>query len=210
MAGKPIVDRKSAPEALKQRLRFHPMRIFLYLVLTAISSSFLFLSISYFLTTYGTDFNNFKLPVIFHANTIILLVSGYSTLQIRKAVTADDWKGYLQALLVTIGIGLVFTAFQIWGWMDLQQQGVKFTDIAGTYLYVISGLHIAHLLVGVVLLGWFALRGYDTYNDPVKKLLFESDPFSKMNVELLCTYWHFVDLLWLYLYVFFVLNIYVL
>lgn len=210
MAQKPTLSRKNAPEALKQRLRFHPMRIFLYLVLTAISSSFLFLSISYFLTTYGTDFNNFKLPVIFHANTIILLVSGYSTLQVRKAVMADDWQGYLQALLVTIGIGMVFAAFQVWGWMDLQKQGVKFTDIAGTYLYVISGLHMAHLLVGIALLGWFALTGYDTYHDPVKKLLFESDPFSKMNVELLCTYWHFVDLLWLYLYVFFVVCIYVL
>lgn len=199
-----------ATEALEHRLKFSPLRIFVYLGLTAISSSFVFLSISYLLTTYGTNFNNFKLPVIFHANTIILLVSSYSTVQIRKSMEADDWKGYLQALLVTAGIGVVFTCFQVWGWMDLEAQGVKFTDIGGTYLYVISGLHMAHLLVGLLLLAWFSLKSYDTMHDPVKKLLFESDPFSKLNVELICTYWHFVDLLWLYLYVFFVVNIYLL
>jgi len=77
-------------------------------------------------------------------------------------------------------------------------------------LYFISGMHLLHLAVGVALLLWFALKALDKGNDPVKLLLFESDPVNKMKVGLLCTYWHFVDGLWIYIYLFFVFNIYVL
>ena len=195
---------------LQLRLKYHPMRIFTYLALVGVSSAFLFLSISYFATTIGTNFNNFKLPLLFHANSIIILVSSYTIHQTRKAIIADDWNAYTLGLLVTAGLGVAFTAFQIIGWQELLKGGIKLNNnIAGAYLYVISGLHLAHLLVGVVALVWFSLQALDKRNDPVKLLLFESDPFSKMKVELLCTYWHFVDALWLYIYLFFVLNIYV-
>jgi len=94
--------------------------------------------------------------------------------------------------------------------MELYHSGIKLNNIAGAYLYVISGLHLLHLLVGVFVLAWFALSALNKNNDPVKLLIFESDPFSKMKVELLATYWHFVDGLWIYIYLFFVFNIYVL
>ena len=61
----------------------------------------------------------------------------------------------------------------------------------------------------ILLLGYFLLRALEAKNDAVKTLLFESDPFCKMKVDVLCTYWHFVDGLWVYLYLFFVVNIYV-
>lgn len=187
------------------------MRIFTYLVLVSISSAFLFVSISYFLTTVGTGFNNFKLPLLFHANTIIILVSSYSMAMARKAANEDDAKGYLAALLVTTGLSFAFTFFQITAWKEMTVHGIALkNNIAGAYLYFISGMHMVHLLVGVALLMWFALRALEKSNDPVKLLLFESDPVNKMKVGLLCTYWHFVDGLWVYIYLFFVLNIYVL
>jgi cytochrome c oxidase subunit 3 len=131
--------------------------------------------------------------------------------QTRKAALIDDWNGYLTGLLVTSALGIAFTVFQVIGWNELINSGIVLSNnIAGAYLYVMSGLHIAHLLVGVALLIWFAFNAYDTRNDVVKRLLFESDPFSKMKVNLLCTYWHFVDGLWVYMYLFFLLNIYVL
>ena len=123
----------------------------------------------------------------------------------------DDWNGYLTALLVTAGLGIAFTVFQVIAWKELIAGGIKLSNnIAGAYLYVISALHLLHLIVGVVLLVWFTISALENKNDPVKLLLFESDPFSKMKVDLLCTYWHFVDGLWIYLYLFFVVNIYVL
>ena len=203
-------DRGDVQAILEMRLKYHPMRIFTYLVLVGICSAFLFISVSYFATTLGTNFNNFKLPLLFHANTIIILVSSYSMSQARKAMMNDDARGYLNGLLVTTGLSLAFTFFQITAWMELYHSGIKLNNIAGAYLYVISGLHLLHLLVGVLVLAWFALSALNKTNDPVKLLIFESDPFSKMKVELLATYWHFVDGLWIYIYLFFVFNIYVL
>ncbi len=204
-------DKEEIQAQMRLRLKYYPPRVFTYLVLVGISSAFLFLTISYFATTFGTNFNKFSLPLLFHANTIIILVSSYSISQTRKAVMRDDWEGYMYGLFVTAGLGMAFTFFQIVAWKELTASGIKLTNnIAGAYLYIISGLHLMHLIVGVVLLLWFSVKAIDTKNDPVKLLLFESDPFSKMKVGLLCTYWHFVDGLWFYIYLFFVFNIYVL
>lgn len=193
------------------RLKYHPLRVLTYLVLVGITSAFLFLSVSYFATTIGTDFNKFKLPLLFHANTIIILASSYTINQTRKAIISDDWNGYVKGLLITAGLGIAFTVFQIMGWSELMRNGIKLSNnVAGAYLYVISGLHLAHLAIGVGMLAAFSLAALDKSNDAVKMLLFESNPFSKMKIELLCTYWHFVDGLWVYLYLFFLLNIYVL
>ncbi len=204
-------DKDDIRSRLEMRLKYHPMRIFTYLVLVGICSAFLFISISYFATTVGTNFNNFKLPLLFHANTIIILVSSYTMAQARKAINNDDTKGYLNGLLVTTGLSLAFTFFQVTAWQELHASGIALkNNIAGAYLYVISGLHLMHLLAGVAVLLWFALKALDKSNDAVKLLLFEADPFTKMRVDLLTTYWHFVDGLWVYIYLFFIFNIYVL
>ncbi len=198
-------------EAMELRMKYHPLRIFIYLILVGGSSAFLFLSISYLLTSLGTDFNHFKLPLIFHANTVLIIASSYTMTQTRKAITRDDWKGYTNGLLVTAGIGLGFTFFQLKGWEELIAQGIFMNNnIAGAYLYIISGLHLLHLVLGIVFLIVFAIKALMIKNDPVQSLIFESDPFSKMKVSLLCTYWYFVDGLWVYLYLFFLLNIHLL
>lgn len=195
---------------LELRIKYHPLRIFTLLILAGITSAFLFLSVSYFLTTFGTNYNHFQLPVLFHANTIIILVSSYSMAQTRKAILSDDWTGYTQGLIVTAALAVAFTVFQIIGWQQLINSGINLqSNVAGAYLYIISGLHLVHLVVGILLLGWFLVRAIEHRSDQVKALLFEVDPFSKMRVSLLATYWHFVDGLWVYLYLFFVLNVYV-
>ncbi|MFN8298403.1 MAG: cytochrome c oxidase subunit 3 [Chitinophagales bacterium] len=195
---------------LELRIKYHPLRIFTLLILAGITSAFLFLSVSYFLTTFGTNFNHFQLPLLFHANTIIILVSSYSMAQTRKAINADDWTGYTQGLMVTAALAVAFTVFQVMAWNELLHSGINLqSNVAGAYLYVISGLHLAHLLVGIVFLGYFLVRALEHQSDQVKALLFEVDPFSKMRVSLLALYWHFVDALWVYLYVFFVINVYV-
>jgi cytochrome c oxidase subunit 3 len=204
-----LTDTEEIRAQLRLRLKYHPARVFTYLILVGITSAFLFLSVAYFATTIGTNFNNFKLPLLFHANTIIILVSSYTINQTRKAILRDDWNGYLTALSVTAALGIAFTFFQVTAWNELIRGGVKLNNnIAGAYVYVISGLHLLHLAAGVLLLMWFSFTALERKNDPVKLLIFESDPFNKMKVDLLCTYWHFVDGLWVYIYLFFVVNIY--
>ena len=200
----------SGQELLNRRLRYHPVRIFTYLILLGISSAFLTLVFCYLATTAGSVWNQFKLPHIFHANTVIILVSSYTVMQMRRANALDDHEGYKQALLITSLLGLAFTAFQIFGWSELLSSGVGFrSNISGTYLYLISGLHLAHLLAGVGIMFWFLYKAYELDKDAYQSLLFDTDPVTKLKIEMMGLYWHFVDVLWLFLYACFMVAIYV-
>jgi cytochrome c oxidase subunit 3 len=199
-----------SPQLSEWKLKYHPVRIITLFTLAGISFAFITLTVGYFLTTLGTEYNKFKLPAIFHANTIIILVSSYSMWQVRKHLEAADWKGFLSSLAVSIGLGIAFTAFQIIGWRELLSDGVRLSQIGGAWLYVISGLHLAHLVVGLGVMGWYALKAIELNADPVKALIFETTPDHTMKAEMMCLYWHFVDGMWIYIYLFFLLNIYVL
>jgi cytochrome c oxidase subunit 3 len=199
----------SGQELLNRRLRFHPVRIFTYLILLGISSAFLTLVFCYLVTTAGSVWNQFRLPQIFHANTVIILVSSYTVMQMRRANQRDDQAGYKQALLITSLLGLAFTAFQIFGWSELLSSGVGLrNNISGSYLYLISGLHLAHLLAGVGIMFWFLYKAYELEKDAYQSLLFDTDPVTKLKIEMMGLYWHFVDVLWLFLYASFMVAIY--
>lgn len=189
--------------------RFSNLRILTYLAMVGVTSAFLMLTVSYFVTTFGTPFNKFQLPYIFHANTIIILFSSYAVNQTRKAAQANDFDSLFTGLAATAILGIAFTVFQVLGWVELSAQSIDLHNVAGAHLYVITGLHILHLLVGVVLLALSAYHAWEMKSDAVKQLLFETDPMSKERIDMLATYWHFVDGLWVYLYLFFVVMIYV-
>ncbi|MBS1686138.1 MAG: cytochrome c oxidase subunit 3 [Bacteroidetes bacterium] len=196
-------------DKLRLRLRYHPIRVMAWLVILGITSAFLTLVFCYFATTAGTVWNAFRLPPIFHANTIIILASGYTVTQMRQAYRRHDHAAYRQALMITAGLGIAFTVFQVMGWTELLRQGIGFRgQIAGAYLYLISGLHLAHLLVGVIFLLYFLYRALVTDADAYAQLMFETDPVSGLRVEMLGIYWHFVDGLWLFLYGCFLLALY--
>ncbi|MBS1596110.1 MAG: cytochrome c oxidase subunit 3 [Bacteroidetes bacterium] len=197
-------------DKLRLRLRYHPVRVMIWLVILGITSAFLTLVFSYFATTAGTVWNDFRLPPIFHANTIIILASSYTVMQMRQAYRRHDHAGYRQALLITAGLGVAFTAFQVMGWTELLRQGIGFrSQISGSYLYLISGLHLAHLLAGVGFLLYFLYRAYVVDADAYAQLMFDTDPVTSLRVEMLGIYWHFVDVLWLFLYGCFMLALYV-
>ena len=188
--------------------RYHPIAVSTYLLLASITVVFLTLSVFYFLTTYGTSFNRFQLPLLFHANSVIILVSSYSMHQTRIANLRDDAHGFANGMMVTTMLGIAFTIFQLMAWSELQNSGIKLqNNVAGAYLYVISALHLLHLIVGVAMLAYFWLKAKERENNLVAELIFDTDPYAKLKVKYMALYWHFVDVLWIYLYLFFVLNI---
>lgn len=191
----------------KTSYRFHPIVVVTYLLLLGITSIFFALSIAYLYTTYNTHFSSFKLPLLFHANSVIILVSSYSMHQTRLANLRDDERAYSIGLLVTMLLGIAFAAFQIVAWNELFNSGISMqSNVAGAYLYVISGLHFLHIIAGIIVLSIFWLKAKERQDNPVKELLFDTDPVAKLKVKCLALYWHFVDGLWLYLYAFFLLN----
>lgn len=187
-----------------ERKRIPPLQVFTYLTIAGISSAFLFLTVSYGLTVYESGLVPFSLPALFHANSFIILASGYAIYQASQSFLRSDWKSFRMALAVTVVLGSAFTVFQIFGWKEWWTRKIYLqSDVGAAYLYVISGLHLFHLLVGMVFLIWEYWRTFPGDLGEVKWLLYETSPDSALRVKMCVIYWHFVDGLWLYLYLFF-------
>jgi len=111
------------------------------------------------------------------------------------------------SLVVTFVLGLMFLNFQYQGWLELTGTGIELDgNPSGSFVYVISGLHFAHILGGLLAM-FFVILGLMWRNrKPVKKLMEDTNPERNTSLKLMTTYWHFVGLLWVYLFIFFQFN----
>ena len=197
-------------EESKQSFGIHPYRIFVYLLIGGISALFLSLSFAYLYTRVQFGIAAIKLPWIFLLNTLVLLGTSYLLLQAKKHYRQDDTERYKQALLLSILLTLVFLVGQAVGWYQLLTQNIPVNHSTGSaYLYVISGVHFLHVLVGLPFLIMFFRTAVLKMVEPVSVLLYFSDPEKKIKLELLGTYWHFLDALWIYLVIFFLINYFI-
>lgn len=186
--------------------KYQPFKFLLYTLLGALAILFIALSFSLLYAKTTGDLGSVHLPAIFHANTVIILMSSAAMYHAVRSLKQDDVVQYRWGLGVTFGLGLAFIGFQFLGWREMFQAGYSFVNSAsGSYLYLISGIHALHIVAGLIALGIFFGKALYQQKDPVQELLFLSDPAQPTKVGLLATYWHFVDVLWLYLYCFFLL-----
>jgi cytochrome c oxidase subunit 3 len=105
------------------------------------------------------------------------------------------------AMVITVILGLGFLVGQWLGWTELVANGIylvgrESSGVSGSFMYVISGLHGVHVISGVIFLLVVMVN--------VFKLKIHSKKLSQ--IEMCTTYWHFLDGLWLYLFVFLLLN----
>jgi len=190
-------------------LRFHPYNISLTLSLFSITALFLAFSAAFVYTRVQfPDIPPISLSPIFFVNTILLLASSWSINWANKAYLDDDTADYQKALKVTIAFTVMFMFGQFIGWNDLSSQlETEFLrSNLSSYLYLISGLHFAHLLAGLPFLVLFYYTAKKRMKEPVSVLVYFSDPEKKLKLKLLTTYWHYLDILWIYLIIFFLVN----
>lgn len=186
---------------------FHPYNVLLILVLFGVTSLFLALSAAFIYTRVQNQLPPIKLPSIFLFNTLILLGSSATMLWAKRAYQADQTVKYQQALVATIVLSLLFMVAQFFGWKTLFDQAIFIhTDNSAGYLYVISGLHFAHVIAGLPFLASFLYTARKHMKEPVSVLVYFSDPEKRLKLRLLTIYWHFLDALWIYLVLFFWLN----
>lgn len=197
-----------------QETQANPWKTFVFLILVGITSFFMILCVAYTYYSIETEFKPVKLPVIFHANTVIILLSSYTFRQSVLAIRNENSEAYYRNLMLTYGLGIAFIIFQILGWTELFRDGVGMSSKVygndGGYLIMISSMHILHILAGLVPMSVAVFRARKRKKDPVKKLLYDSNPDNQYKIKLLEFYWHFIDGLWVYLYLFFLVNLYLL
>lgn len=140
---------------------------------------------------------DFQLPTSFYISTGLLILSSITYILAKKAM--KDGKSALctSFLLTTLGLGLAFIVFQFTGFSEIVAQGYYFTgpssSVTTSYIFLIAMVHILHVVAGIISLLVVIFNQLKGKYTPTKLL----------GIELGATFWHFLDLLWLYLILFF-------
>jgi cytochrome c oxidase subunit 3 len=130
-------------------------------------------------------FDPWTLPLL---NTLILLTSGTTVTWAHHALLHNDRKAVKQALWLTVGLGALFTCVQVFEYMHA---GFTFSGhVYGATFFMATGFHGAHVLIGTIFLGVCLARVYAGHFTPQQHLGFEFAAW----------YWHFVDVVWLFLF----------
>ncbi|MBC5773213.1 cytochrome c oxidase subunit 3 [Pontibacter sp. KCTC 32443] len=183
--------------------RMHPIRMLLYLSMVGIGVLFLILLIA-FMRTGGFDSENVSLPKFFSVSTVLLLFSSYTMGRVPQIYKKDKLHKMTRYLGATLALGLLFIGAQILGWREMTAAGVNFSGKAsGTYLYLISALHILHLVGGIIFLFFIFFKTAHVAADSVRSLIFIRDPYRHLQLSMLRSYWNFLDFMWVGLYLVF-------
>ena len=193
--------------AKERNYLIHPSFIILTLIIAGVTSLFLAFSISYIYLRAQTEIEAIKLPSLFFFNTLVLIFSSISLNTARGAYLEDKTEKYQWLLVITMILSLVFLFGQCIAWYQLFSQGIFVGhNNMSAFMYLISGVHFAHVIVGIPFLAIFIREAFLKMKEPVSVLVYFSDPSKLRKLKLLTTYWHFLDVLWIYLVLFLYLN----
>ncbi len=141
---------------------------------------------------------SFELPSVFYISTVLIILSSLTMLWASLEAKKGNQRNTVNGLLMTLLLGLAFGISQFIAWGALTDMGVYFTgegvSASGSFLYVITVMHLLHVVGGLIALVVTlinTLRGKYT-------------PENKLGLELCAIFWHFLDLLWVYLFLFLV------
>jgi cytochrome c oxidase subunit 3 len=196
------------PESQQPKRRFyvHPYKFNLWLAIGSMIMFFTGLTSAYLVKSADTNvWESVALPSLFTVSTVLILLSSICMVLALRAFKANRVRQYQMLLLVTLLLGIGFMVSQVLAWKQLLIDGIELKNsIAGAYLYVISGAHLLHALGGVIALTVFTVIAFRRYRGPVDTLELNIAPDRRVGIEVMATYWHFVDILWLYLFIFFI------
>ena len=180
----------------QQRKKIHPHKFVMWVAIASILMMFAGLTSAYIVKSNQANWQDVTMPKIFWASTAVILISSVTMQVALRSFKQREMQQYRLLLGLTFVLGIAFVILQILGFMQLWDQQVTFKGSgAGQFLYVVFGLHAVHVAGGVIALMIMF----------VKAFLGRTKLYSAIPVEVMKTYWHFVDILWIYLFIFFLL-----
>jgi len=182
---------------MKEPQKIHPHKFTLWVAMGSIVMMFAALTSAYIVKKNQSSWLEFDLPKIFWYSTFTILLSSVTIHLATKAFKAREIERYRILITITALLGVAFITMQWLGFRDLESRNIALTgpksNSAASFLFVITGLHMVHVLGGVIALLVIFFRAYAV---KVKN-------YSSLPIELVGTYWHFVDALWIYLFIFY-------
>lgn len=139
---------------------------------------------------------DFELPTAFLVSTLVIVMSSLTFHLAKKAIQNDQKKSTTQWLLLTLILGITFVVLQFVGFGEIVANGFYFTgpasSITTTFLYIVTVMHLLHLAGGLISL-LIIIYNHSKY---------KYNATQSLGIELGVMYWHFLDLLWVYLFLF--------
>ena len=177
----------------KPILTVNKWKFIIWLFIVTIIMFFAAFTSAYLVRRAEGNWVEFQIPVIFYYSTGILILSSVFMHFSYLATKKDDFVKLKMFISLTFGFGLLFLVMQYLGWLDLQSQGIFLKgNPSGSFYYVLTGLHGFHLITGLGVLLYSFIASI--------KIALHSKNMTQ--IEVCATYWHFLDILWVYLFLF--------
>lgn len=181
----------------EQHKRLHPHKFAMWVAMASIIMMFAGLTSAFIVKSNLTGWRTIVMPKIFWVSTGVILLSSLTLHLALRGFKNREMQQYRRLMALTLLLGIGFVILQIIGFSELWAQNIRFkgSSGAGQFFYAITGLHALHVIGGVAALVVMLIRS----------LSGKTKLYSAVPVEVMSLYWHFVDLLWIYLLIFFLI-----
>jgi len=181
-------------------LGWHPKRVLLILLIFSIVMMFAAFTSGYIVRRDEGNWREFDLPMSMLFNTIVIVLSSAAMQWAYFMAKRDEVKRANIGLLLTMVLGIIFLFGQVHSWGDLVAGHTFFggadANPSGSFVYVLMGVHAFHLVTGLIFVAVVLKRS----------LNYQVHSRAMLSIGNATLYWHFLGGLWLYLYLFLLLN----
>lgn len=177
---------------------YRAKKMMLWFAIISLSMAFAGLTSAYVVSAERADWiKDYVIPTSFYWSTLAIVLSSISIHFAKLNIKKENNKLGMYLLLTTLVLGIIFVVLQFQGFGEFVKSGYYFTgsesNITTSYIYLIVLLHIAHIAAGMI---YLLVVIYNHY-----KLKYAGG--KSLGVEQAATFWHFLDFLWIYLFLFF-------
>lgn len=174
------------------RNRIHPHKFALYISFASIIMMFGALTSAYIVRHAAGDWLEYTIPNYFYFSTAAILLSSVTLHTAYHHFVKGLEKGYKLFLPISLFLGIAFVVLQYYGWSELFGRGVDLKlNVSGSFLYLITGLHALHVIGGITAIVVAIIHAFTLPYIVTEK--------RRIRFQLVLHYWHFVDILWIYL-----------
>lgn len=175
----------------------HPQKFGMWLFLVSVVMVFISLSSAYIVKKSVGEWEYINFPPLFRITTVLILVSSITMHFAYVSAKRNNIKNIRIGLVLTGALAIAFIFGQYKAWGQLVDAGHYFVgNPASSFIYVFTGLHIAHLIGAMIFLLIVINKAFK----------YQVHSKSLVRLEMCATFWHFLGGLWLYLYLFLILN----
>ena len=187
----------SVMEQTEQRKKMHPHKFGLWIAMASITMMFAGFTSAYIVREGQGNWVYYKLPFVFWPSTFVIILSSVTIHLAVKAFKKRAMPRFRMLITSTMLLGVLFFGLQLLGFKQLYGNNIKLTgNPSESFLFIITGMHLLHIAGGIIALLIVFFRAFRT----------KIKVYNATGLEIVASYWHFVDALWIYLFVFFLAN----